>query len=326
MMRIDCLLFSPLGFLTSKYEVLFPKRKEIAMASRSLFLSKRVRLMREARMTGRRALPLGLDSCPGYQLRECRGRGTFGEVWEAKSAEGARVALKFMECDGATAPREIRTLQQVRQLTHPHLLHIHKIFCHAGYLVLVMDLADGSLEDLLAVEQSEGGKALRAPRLCKYISQAAEVIDFLNTRQHRIDSQLVAFRHCDVKPSNLLLIRGVLKLADFGLTVMTSAVSQRQPPCGSTNYAAPEVFAETINNRTDQYSLAVSYFQLRTGQMPFPDSPPKFRRDYVRPAPDLSLLSANERPVVARALAPISVDRWASCGEFMAALTRAVTP
>jgi serine/threonine protein kinase len=295
------------------------------MASRTLYLSKRLRVMREARMTGRSALPSGLESCPGYQLRECRGRGSFGEVWEAKADDGARVALKFMECDGATAPREIRTLQQVRQLVHPHLLHIHKIFCHAGYLVLVMELADGSLQDLLDVEQAEGGTALRPARVCKYLSEAGEVLDFLNARQHRIDGQLVAFRHCDVKPSNMLLFRSGLKLADFGLTVMTSAVSQRHPQCGSTSYAAPEVFVGNISNRTDQYSLAVTYFQLRTGQLPFPDSPPKFRRDYVRPAPDLSLLSPSERPVVARALAPISVDRWASCQEFMAALTRAVT-
>jgi serine/threonine protein kinase len=184
-----------------------------------------------------------------------------------------------------------------------------------------MELADGSLQDLLEVELAETNAALSRPRVCKYLSQVAEVLDFLNDRKHRIDGQLVAFRHCDVKPSNMLMFRGAVKLADFGLTVMTSAVSQRHPSTGSTSYAAPEIFTGTISNRTDQYSLAVTYFQLRTGRVPFPDSPPKFRPDYVRPTPDLSLLPAPEAPIVARALAPISVDRWASCKEFMAALT-----
>jgi serine/threonine protein kinase len=272
-------------------------------------------------MMARSGLPSGLDACPGYKLRECRGRGSFGEVWEATGDNGQRVALKFMNCDGATAPREIRTLQQVRQLVHPYLLHIHKVFCYSGYLVLVMELADGSLQDLLEVELAESAKALTRTRVCKYLSQVAEVLDFLNERKHRIDGQLVAFRHLDVKPSNMLMFRGAMKLADFGLTVMTSSVSQRQPPCGSTSYAAPEVFGGSISNRTDQYSLAVTYYQLRTGKYLFPDSPPKFNREYVRPAPDLSLLPVAEVAVVARALSSMSVDRWASCKEFMAALT-----
>jgi serine/threonine protein kinase, bacterial len=270
-------------------------------------------------------LPMGLESCPGYRLRERRGRGSFGEVWEATADDGERVALKFMRCDGATAPREIRTLQQIRQLVHPHLIQIHKVLCYSGYLVMVMELADGSLQDLLEVQHSEESTALSAPAVCKYLNQTAEVLDFLNARQHRIDGQKVAFRHCDVKPSNMLLLRGMVKLADFGLAVMTGSVSQRHPQSGSTSYAAPEVFAGNLSDRTDQFSLAVSYFQLRTGQLPFSDSPEKFRRDYVRPAPELSLLSAQERPIVARALSSFSMDRWASCQELMAQLTRVVS-
>jgi serine/threonine protein kinase, bacterial len=292
------------------------------MASRMLYLSKRLRLMRAAH--GRSALPSGLQSCPGYQMRECRGRGGFGEVWEATADNGARVALKFMRCDDNAAPREIRTLQQVRQLSHPHLIRIEKVFCHEGYLVLVMELADGSLQDLLDVQQSEGPTPLRPRRVCQCLSQVAQVLDFLNARQHRIGGQVVAVRHCDVKPSNMLIFDGVVKLADFGLSVMTGSVSQRHPECGSTSYAAQEVFAGNLSDRSDQYSLAVSYFQLRTGRLPFPDSPPRFRRDYVRPAPDLSLLTAVERPIVARALSPFTLDRWISCSEFMAALSLVV--
>jgi serine/threonine protein kinase len=295
------------------------------MASRMLYLSKRLRAMRGARRAGGTALPMGLDSCPGYRLRECRGRGSFGEVWEATTPDGARVALKFMRCDGASAPREIRTLQQIRQLRHPHLIGIQNVLCSSGYLVLVMELAEGSLLDLLDVQQTEAATTIPVSQVCKYLTQAAEVLDFLNTRQHRIGGHLVAFRHCDVKPSNMLLFGGKVKLADFGLSVMTGAVSQRHLQAGSTSYAAPEVFAANLSDRSDQYSLGVSYFQLRTGRLPFPDSPSEFHRNYVRPAPDLSPLSPPERPIVARALAPCTLDRWASCGEMMAALARAVS-
>ena len=295
--------------------------------SRSISLSKRLRAMRGARRPYGVALPTGLDSCPGYHLRESRGRGGFGEVWEGVGDRGERVALKFMRCDGAAAPREIRKLQLIRQLVHPHLIQIHKVFCHAGYLVLVMELAEGSLQDWLEVYQVEERALPQPVRVCKHLTQVAEVLDFLNTRQHRIDGQLVAFRHCDVKPSNMLsFIDGSVKLADFGVAVMTASVSQRHPQCGTTTYAAPEVFVGTVTDRSDQYSLAVSYFHLRTGRFPFPDPPPQFRADYVRPAPDLALLTPRERPIVARALSPFSVDRWPSCRELMSQLTKAVSP
>jgi serine/threonine protein kinase len=294
--------------------------------SRSISLSKRLRAMRGARRPYRMALPAGLDACPGYTLRESRGRGGFGEVWEGVGERGERVALKFMRCDGAAAPREIRKLQLIRQLVHPHLIQIQKVFCHGGYLVLVMELAEGSLQDWLEVYQVEEQALPRPIRVCKYLGQVAEVLDFLNTRQHRIDGQLVAFRHCDVKPSNMLSFNGSIKLADFGVAVMTASGSQRHPQCGTTTYAAPEIFTGTVTDRSDQYSLAISYVQLRTGKLPFPDPPPQFRFDYVRPAPDLAQLTPRERPIVARALAPLSLDRWPSCVEMMSQLTKAVAP
>ncbi len=273
---------------------------------------------------GRSSLPSGLQPFPGCRLQRLRGRGAFGEVWEAEVAGGASVALKFIPCDATNAPREIRSLQQVRQVTHPNLIRIDKVFCCAGHLVVGMELAEGSLQDLHEFQLNESRTPLAAPEVCRYLSQTAEALDFLNARQHRIDGQTVAFRHCDVKPSNMLVFGDTVKLADFGLTLMTASGSQNHPRSGTTDYAAPEVFAGKVTDRTDQYALAVSYYLLRVGRFPFADTPPEFRRDYVRPAPDLAPLTARERPVLARAFSVASVDRWPSCREMMAQLTRAV--
>src|SRR5262249_9098454 len=65
---------------------------------------------------------------------------------------------------------------------------------------------------------------------------------------------------------------------------------------------------------------------LRGSRLPFPDSPTGFVPGYVRPAPDLSLLTPAERPAIARALAPIPQNRWPSCGELLAELRRATAP
>ena len=208
--------------------------------------------------------------------------------------------------------------------SHRHLIRIEKVFCCSGHLVVAMELAQSSLQDLLEVGLAESRSPLAAALVCKYLSQTAEVLDFLNTRQHRINGQLVAFRHCDVKPSNMLLFGETIKLADFGVTLMTTSVSQAHHRCGTTPFAAPEVFAGKVSDRTDQYALAVSYYHLRTGRLPFADTPQEFRSNYVRPAPDLSPLAPRERPVLTRALAPNALDRWPSCRELMAQLTRAI--
>jgi serine/threonine-protein kinase len=273
---------------------------------------------------GRSSLPSDLQPFPGCSLRQLRGRGAFGEVWEAEIAGCEPMALKFIPCDATNAPREIRSLQQVRQVVHRNLIHIDKVFCCSGHLVVGMELADGSLQDLLDIQLAELHKPLAPAQVCRYLSQTAEALDFLNARQHRVDGQTVAFRHCDVKPSNMLIFGETIKVADFGLTLMTASGSQAHPRSGTTDYAAPEVFAGKVTDRTDQYALAVSYYMLRTGRFPFADTPPEFRRDYVRPAPDLTPLTPRERPVLTRALSAASMDRWPSCTEMMAKLTRAV--
>jgi serine/threonine protein kinase, bacterial len=269
-------------------------------------------------------LPMGQEPFPGCRLRQFRGRGAFGEVWEAEAPGGKRVALKFIPCDPTNAPREIRSLQHVRQIEHPNLIHIEKVLCCPGHLLVVMELAQKSLLDLLDASLEEAGAPLAPPLVCKYLSQVADVLDFMNARQHRVDGQLVAFRHCDVKPSNMLLFGETVKLTDFGITLMTATTSQSHSRCGTPDYAAPEVFGGKVTDRTDQYSLAISYYVLRTGKLPFHNTPPDFRRDYVRPAPDLTLVGPKERPILARAFSNAAMDRWPSCTEFMTHLTRAV--
>ena len=71
---------------------------------------------------------------------------------------------------------------------------------------------------------------------------------------------------------------------------------------GTLDFAAPEVFRGQLSDRTDQYSLAVSYYLLRTGRLPFRDTPTSFTPTYSRGQPDLSLLPAGERVILAKAL------------------------
>jgi serine/threonine protein kinase len=266
-----------------------------------------------------RALQLnpGAEPFPGYKLIRLLGRGGWSEVWKANGPTGGECALKFMACDLTATPfKEIRALQALRPIKHEHILETRNIWSCPGYIVIVMDLCDGSLLDLLEVYLRELEEPMSAKHICHFLSQAAEAIDFLNTRQHLIHDQRMAVRHCDVKPSNLLVQGQSVKLADFSLAVPTTATMWYHRREGTPLYCAPEVFQGWLSDRTDQYALAVSYYQLRTGRFPFP-TPPGISKDYVRPAPNLSDVTDGERQILSRALAPVPQNRWGSCVEMM---------
>jgi serine/threonine-protein kinase len=273
----------------------------------------------------RHTVPLeaGLEPFPGYHLRRLLGHGSFGEVWEAEAEDGTSVALKFLPAERQHAtPGELRCLQAVRQLLHPNLIRIHRVWCHLGYVVIAMERADGTLADVQATYRSSFGTAILPEHVCLLLSQAAAGLDFLNARRHLIEGQAVAVQHCDVKPNNLMVFGDTVKLADFGLAALMTGPSMAHRPSGTPGYAAPEVFRGRLSRHSDQFALAVTYCELRSGGMPFASPPRTFRPDYFHPPPDLSALSPKERPIVARALAILPEERWPSCGAFINELSR----
>jgi serine/threonine-protein kinase len=270
----------------------------------------------------------GHEPFPGYRLRQVRGRGAFAEVWEAQAPDGTLLALKFMTTASPTvAAREVRSIQAIKQLRHPGLIRIDQVWFQPGSIVVGMELADGSLLELLDAYQSEYGTNVPPAELCLFLRQAAHGIDFLNARQHAGEHGRVAFQHCDIKPSNILLFGDTAKLADFGLSTATKVFQGPFAQAGTLDFAAPEVFQGQISDRSDQYALAVSYCYLRGGRFPFPEVPDgRFSKTYVRPTPDLSMLSEAERPILLRALAPKPIDRWPNCLTFMDELASRILP
>ena len=258
---------------------------------------------------------------PGYELIRLRGRGGFASVWEAADPVGGRVAIKFMSTavGAGTTAREVKSLQAVQGLDHPGLLRIRQVWSLPGWIAIAMDLAEASLLDLLQLYAEEFGRPVEFDKLALYLTAAADALDFLNTRRHRIDGKLVALQHGDIKPNNILLADDVALLADYGLA---TPLAGPQTPCarqGTAEYCAPEVFQGTLTDRSDQFSLAVTYHVLRTGAFPYPPPPGPGGglKNYVRPDPDLGALPAAERPILTRALAAIPQNRYPTCAELL---------
>jgi serine/threonine protein kinase len=273
------------------------------------------------------ALREGLEVRPGLTLRRLLGKGSSGQVWDATQGQGLPpLALKFISTEsGLATPREIKAIQNVRSLPHPNVTRVSQVWTMPGYLVVAMELAEATLADLLAVSISADGTSVPANLVCKYLSQIADALDFLNARQHRIDGQLVGIQHCGVKGSNILLFGETVKLSDFELSSTTSVPVNFQRQTTTLNYAAPEIFEGYLSPQSDQHSLAVTYCELRSGTLPFPKIE-LFRQSWPmrRPSPQLSALSAGEQPIIARALSVVPQSRWPSCREMMAAMVKAI--
>src|SRR5204863_138766 len=144
---------------------------------------------------------------------------------------------------------------------------------------------------------------------------AARALDFLNTHKHELGgTHQGQIYHCDIKPKNLLLMGGSVKVADFGLAKLTTHTTTAHTG-GTYRYMAPECFNDRASRQTDQYSLAITYCELRGGRVPFTGTPQKIMSGHLQAEPDLSMIPAGERPAVLRALDKDPRKRWRTCTE-----------
>src|SRR5438105_14203501 len=205
----------------------------------------------------------------GYRLIEPLGSGGFGEVWKCEAPGGLYKAIKFvfgnlnsLDVDGARAEQELKALSRVKEVRHPFVLSMERIEVVEGELVIVMELADRNLHD--AFEQCLTAGLVGIPRdtLLGYVRDAAEALDHMN-EQHNL-------QHLDIKPRNLFLVSNRVKVADFGLVKHLERSGLSGVMAGATPlYAPPETFTNQISGTSDQYSLAIVYQELLTGQRPF---------------------------------------------------------
>jgi serine/threonine protein kinase len=257
----------------------------------------------------------GARPLPEYELLRRLGRGGFGEVWQARGPGGFDVALKFILLGEQEAAVEQRALDLMKSLRHAHLLPLFGAWQSQGFLIVAMELADGTLLGRCNEAIRSGLPGIPEAELLGNMAEAAKGLDFLNGQD---------VQHRDVKPQNLLLVGGSVKVADFGLAKILEQTRASASGSLTPAYAPPELFTHQVTRWSDQYSLAVSYCQLRGGRLPFSGNPVQLLYAHLHQAPDLSMLPTEaERAAVARALSKTPETRWPNCQTFAAQLAAA---
>ncbi len=256
----------------------------------------------------------------GYRWIKRIGKGSFGEVWRAEAPGSVEVAIKIIlqPMDQEAAQRELSSLETIKALRHPYLLQTQAFWQQDERLIIVMELADGSLRDRLKAYREQGVTGIPVDELLRYFHQAAEALDFLHEK---------GVQHRDIKPDNILSQGRYAKVADFGLVRSEVAQSTHATMSGTAAYMAPEIWREQLSPHSDQYSLAVTYAELRMGRLPFAGrSMAAMYHAHLEQTPELEPLPAPEQQVLLKALAKKSQERYPSCVAFVQALELAVMP
>ena len=307
----------------------------------------------------------GDEPIPGYRLEKFLGRGQYGEVWRATSPGRASVALKFLNLYERQGLKEFRAIQRMKFIRHPHLAPITALWlldedgrvldddlvdqysspppvpretlvpetsgerkASPQRLVMATLLCDKNLLERLAECQQQGQPGMPVEELLRYMEEAAKGIDFLNSARHDLGEGPTAVQHCDIKPANIMLTGDSVMICDFGVARFLSegrAAVTGTSMAGSPAYMAPECIRSKPSSTSDQYSLAVTYVELRTGRLPFRShSHMDVLQAHCTGDLDLSALNAGEQEVIRKATSVEPSDRYGSSSDMVRDLRRSL--
>lgn len=274
---------------------------------------------------------------PDHELVRCIGQGGYGEVWLARNVVGTWRAVKVVYRDNFRDDhpyeREFGGIEKYEPLSRSNegLVDVLQIGRNdaRGYFYYVMELADdlnaecgvrsaGSAGAAGSIPQS----AFRTPHLYTPRTLSAELrrsgrLAFDECLQLGLTLNLAlghlhrhGLIHRDVKPSNVIFVNGVPKLADIGLV---TGIGEANTFVGTEGFVPPEGPNST---QADLYALGKVLYEASMG---------KDRQEFPEPFSRLALDAESKalmelNAILLKACATNAQDRYQSAEEMNADL------
>src|SRR5215212_2816110 len=268
------------------------------------------------------------DIGTAYDIEGEIGRGGMATVYRARDLRHNRpVAVKVMNPEIAASMGTARFLSEITTaagLSHPNIVPLHDSGEHNGVVYYVMPHIEGeTLRERMT-------RDLRIPvaEAAKIIARIGAALDFAHRK---------GVVHRDIKPENIMLFEGEPMILDFGIAkaitaAAGSSITQTGVALGTPAYLSPEqASGETnIDGRSDQYSLACTFYEMVAGSAPFTAATPQrvIAMRFTDRPPDLlskePAAGAAVSKALEKAMALDPADRYKTVSDFARALTDAV--
>jgi len=270
------------------------------------------------------ALAVGSRLAGRYEILAELGRGGMGRVYKARDLElGEIVAIKTLLAPAHIGSEEetrlLREVQICRRISHVNVVRVYDIGRFAGGLFVTMEHIEGrGLDDLIAKESP-----LPFARIRSLLGEIASGL-------HEAHTQGVV--HRDLKPNNIMITTGRLKILDFGIASMSglgARLTQTGFAMGSPMYMSPDqILGRELDGRSDLYALGILAYTMIAGREPYDavETRVLVLKQLQEAVPDIRRFRP-ETPeewvaLLARLLAKEPEDRFQSAQEVLAALPK----
>lgn len=204
-----------------------------------------------------------------YQILDQIGQGGMATVYRAvDKRDGREVAIKVLAPGIGTDRRFIKRFRReasfVSTLKHPNIVPVLEYGESRGFVYTAMPYVSGE-----TLHKHISNASITTEENVRWVGEISEALGFAH------DHGVI---HRDVKPSNVIISEtGSAQLTDFGLARVVEGHSSLTGSMlmGTPAYISPEQGkGETLDPRSDQYSLGIILYEIATGKLPFDSESP----------------------------------------------------
>lgn len=244
-----------------------------------------------------------------------------------------KVLHSFVEADDEMKARFQREARVIAALRHPNIIQIFDYDTVDGHPYIVMEYVRGPSLALYLRKLHENNQRMQPPHVARLVSKLASALD--HAHEHGVI-------HRDIKPGNILLhtkntggSRSMFTdqiepiVTDFGLVRIMNAATQTASGLvsGTPAYISPEqAQGNSIDHRTDIYSLGVVLYEILAGRVPFEAETNWsviYKHIHEPPPPIPNAQPAIQR-IIDKALSKNPDDRYQTCRELALDYMKAV--